>query len=176
MSHAHRSPYPQRNRRLLRLSVQPAEGQRQYPDGAVARVRAIQQLYAAGLASRLVREVLPRCMNEGPSPVGFTDSLITERARIDRQITDLTAVRIRLDEIIAVATDPSHPHHSHPVRGGAAARTASVTDAIVASVGAPRAKRRPPGCAASPRPSPSGTGRRRLLSRRGRKPSLLQRC
>lgn len=83
----------------------------------------IQQLYAAGLSSRLVREVLPRCMNEGESPVGFSDSLITERARIDRQIGDLTAVRARLDEIIAVATDPNHPHHSHPVRGGATTGT-----------------------------------------------------
>ncbi|MDF3140592.1 MULTISPECIES: MerR family transcriptional regulator [unclassified Streptomyces] len=101
-----------------------AGGQREYQDGSVERVRMIQQLYAAGLSSRLVREVLPRCMNEGPSPVGFTDSLITERARIDRQINDLTAVRARLDEIIAVATDPHHPHHRHPIRAGVAAGNA----------------------------------------------------
>ncbi|GAA2524178.1 MerR family transcriptional regulator [Streptomyces longisporus] len=93
-----------------------AGGQREYQDGSVERVKMIQLLYAAGLSSRLVRQVLPRCMNEGPSPVGFTDSLITERARIDRQINDLTEVRTRLDEIIAVATDPSHPHHRHPIR------------------------------------------------------------
>ncbi|MDW8471527.1 MerR family transcriptional regulator [Streptomyces scabiei] len=99
-------------------------GQREYQDGSVERVRMIQQLYAAGLSSRLVREVLPRCMNEGDAPHGFTDNLITERARIDRQINDLTEVRARLDEIIAVATDPDHPDHCHPIRAGVAASTA----------------------------------------------------
>ncbi|MBU5894384.1 MerR family transcriptional regulator, partial [Vibrio cholerae O1] len=33
-------------------------GQRRYPDSAVDRVQLIQQLYAAGLPSRSVREVL----------------------------------------------------------------------------------------------------------------------
>ncbi|WP_406195545.1 MerR family transcriptional regulator [Streptomyces europaeiscabiei] len=99
-------------------------GQREYQDGSVERVRMIQQLYAAGLSSRLVREVLPRCMNEGDTPSGFTDSLVAERARIDRQINDLTEVRARLDEVIAVGTDPDHPDYCHPVRAGVAARTA----------------------------------------------------
>ncbi|BBC38519.1 hypothetical protein SGFS_098130 [Streptomyces graminofaciens] len=99
-------------------STRTSGGQRQYPDGAVERVRMIQQLYAAGLSSKLVREVLPRCMNEGPVTYGFVESIIAERARIDRQINDLTEVRARLDEIIAVATDPNHPHHCHPVRAG----------------------------------------------------------
>ncbi|RYE40166.1 MAG: MerR family transcriptional regulator [Hyphomicrobiales bacterium] len=101
--------------RLL-ASTRNSGGQRQYPEGAVARVKMIQQLYSAGLSSRLVREVLPRCMNEGDVADGFTESLITERSRIDRKISDLTEVRARLDEIIAVATDPSHPHRCHPVR------------------------------------------------------------
>ncbi|WP_329280563.1 MerR family transcriptional regulator [Streptomyces sp. NBC_01451] len=92
--------------------------QRQYPDGAVERVRMIQKLYAAGLTSRLVREVLPRCMNEGPVTYDFVESIIAERARIDCQINDLTQVRARLDEIITVATDPSHPDHCHPVPSG----------------------------------------------------------
>ncbi|MEV0218781.1 MerR family transcriptional regulator [Streptomyces sp. NPDC050704] len=99
-------------------STRTGGGQRQYQDGAVERVRMIQKLYAAGLSSRLVREVLPRCMNEGDVPYGFTESLVTERARIDRRINDLTAVRARLDEIIAVSTDPSHPQYCHPVRAG----------------------------------------------------------
>ncbi|WP_334446827.1 MerR family transcriptional regulator [Streptomyces stelliscabiei] len=92
--------------------------QRQYPDGAVERVRMIQKLYAAGLTSRLVREVLPRCMNEGPVTYDFVESIITERARIDCQINDLTQVRARLDEIITAATDPNHPDHCHPVPSG----------------------------------------------------------
>ncbi|WSQ14294.1 MerR family transcriptional regulator [Streptomyces sp. NBC_01231] len=89
--------------------------QRQYPDGAVERVKMIQKLYAAGLTSRLVREVLPRCMNEGPVTYEFVESIIAERARIDRQINDLTQVRARLDEIVIAATDPDHPDHCHPV-------------------------------------------------------------
>lgn len=44
-----------------------AGGQRQYPDSAVERVRLIQQLYAAGLASATVREVLP-CVDSGEVP------------------------------------------------------------------------------------------------------------
>jgi MerR family transcriptional regulator, redox-sensitive transcriptional activator SoxR len=81
-------------------------GQRQYQDDAVERVRLIQQLYAAGLSSKLVREVLPRCMNEADVPGGFTERLVTERERIDRQITDLTDVRRRLDDLIASAENP----------------------------------------------------------------------
>ncbi|MFI9170024.1 MerR family transcriptional regulator [Streptomyces lincolnensis] len=99
-------------------STRTSGGQRQYPDGAVERVRMIQQLYSAGLTSRLVREVLPRCMNEGQVTYAFVESIISERARIDRQINDLTQVRARLDEIILVATDPDHPDHCHPVRSG----------------------------------------------------------
>lgn len=92
--------------------------QRQYPDGAVERVRMIQKLYGAGLTSRLVREVLPRCMNEGPVTYDFVESIIAERARIDCQINDLTQVRARLDEIITAATDRNHPDHCHPVPSG----------------------------------------------------------
>lgn len=50
-------------------------GQRQYLDDAVERVRLIQQLYAAGLSSKLVREVLPRCLNQADVPDGFTERL-----------------------------------------------------------------------------------------------------
>ncbi|MEV0218899.1 MerR family transcriptional regulator [Streptomyces sp. NPDC050704] len=99
-------------------STRTSGGQRQYPDGAVERVRMIQTLYAAGLSSRLVREVLPRCMHEGEVTYEFVESIITERARIDRQINDLTQVRARLDEIIAAATDPNHPEYCHPVHSG----------------------------------------------------------
>lgn len=99
----------------LLVSTRTAGGQRQYLDGAVERVRMIQQLYAAGLTSRLVREVLPRCMSEGHVTYKFVDSIIAERARIDRQINDLMDVRVRLDEIVAAATDPSHPRYCDPV-------------------------------------------------------------
>ncbi|MFJ9033416.1 MerR family transcriptional regulator [Streptomyces sp. NPDC102274] len=80
-------------------------GQRHYPDTAVPRVRLIQQLYAAGLPSRVVREVLP-CVDSGETPPALLDQLTAERVRIDQRITDLLAVRGRLDDVIAITRDP----------------------------------------------------------------------
>ncbi|WP_063736328.1 MerR family transcriptional regulator [Streptomyces sp. RTd22] len=67
-------------------------GQLHYPDTAVGRVRLIQQLYAAGLPSRVVREVLP-CVDTGEE-------------KADQRIIDLLAVRNQLDDVIAIARDP----------------------------------------------------------------------
>ncbi|RNG34664.1 MerR family transcriptional regulator [Streptomyces botrytidirepellens] len=88
-------------------------GQRHYPDTAVGRVRLIQQLYAAGLPSKVVRQVLP-CVDsgEGKAPRALLDQLETERVRIDQRITDLFAVRDRLDDVIAITRDPD-PDCSH---------------------------------------------------------------
>lgn len=80
-------------------------GQRQYPDTAVGRVRLIQQLFAAGLPSRSVREVLP-CVDSGTVPLGLLDHLETERSRISRRIIDLIAARDRLDDVIANTRNP----------------------------------------------------------------------
>ncbi|TDC38899.1 MerR family transcriptional regulator [Micromonospora sp. 15K316] len=82
-------------------------GQRYYPDSAVSRVRLIQQLYAAGLPSRVVREVLP-CVdsNEAQAPPALLEQLVAERVRIDQRITDLLAVRDRLDGVIAISQNP----------------------------------------------------------------------
>ncbi|MFE4368452.1 MerR family transcriptional regulator [Streptomyces sp. NPDC056835] len=82
-------------------------GQRHYPDTAVGRVRLIQQLYAAGLPSRVVREVLP-CVDSGAAqaPLALLDQLAAERVRIDQRITDLLAVRDRLDDVITLTQDP----------------------------------------------------------------------
>jgi len=88
-------------------------GQRQYPDSAVARVRLIQQLYAAGLPSRTVRQVLP-CVDTGEATPALLEQLAAERDRIDRQITDLLSVRDRLDGVIATANDPdAECDHAH---------------------------------------------------------------
>jgi DNA-binding transcriptional MerR regulator len=80
-------------------------GQRHYPDTAVGRVRLIQQLYAAGLPSRVVRDVLP-CVDSGEAHPALLGQLESERARIDQRITDLLAVRDRLDDVIAITRDP----------------------------------------------------------------------
>ncbi|MDQ1040177.1 MerR family redox-sensitive transcriptional activator SoxR [Streptomyces sp. V3I8] len=80
-------------------------GQRQYPDSAVAHVRLIQQLYAAGLPSRTVREVLP-CVKSGEATSALLELLAAECDRVDRQITDLLSVRNRLEGVIATAKNP----------------------------------------------------------------------
>ena len=77
-------------------------GQRHYPGTAVERVRLIQQLYAAGLASRTIRDLMP-CVDAGVSTPETMARLIAERDRINRQITDLMATRDRLDHVIDAA-------------------------------------------------------------------------
>jgi DNA-binding transcriptional MerR regulator len=81
-------------------------GQRRYAPGAVERVRLIQQFYAAGLPSRVIREMLP-CMDSGEVTSALLDRMAAERARIDRQARELLDVRDRLDALIATAEAPS---------------------------------------------------------------------
>lgn len=90
--------------RLL-LADRTTGGQRRYPDSAVERVRLIQQLYAAGLTSTTVREVLP-CVDSGEASPALLGRLVDERALIEQRITDLLSVRDRLDEVIGVARNP----------------------------------------------------------------------
>ena len=82
-------------------------GQRVYPPKAVDRVQLIQQLYAAGLTSRTILELLP-CVDAGVRTRESQARLAAERDRIDRQIAGLVATRDRLDEVIAMAADDSH--------------------------------------------------------------------
>ncbi|MFJ2868726.1 MerR family transcriptional regulator [Kitasatospora sp. NPDC087314] len=84
-------------------------GHRDYPDGAVDRVILIQELFAAGLHSRKIYEILP-CMRDadgGPNEIAtprLVAELVTERDRIDRMITDLVRSREVLDEVIVTAS------------------------------------------------------------------------
>jgi DNA-binding transcriptional MerR regulator len=78
-------------------------GQRHYADSAVDRVQLIQQLYAAGLPSRSIRDLLP-CVVNGEATPDLLGRLSAERDRIDRQIGDLASARDRLDTVIANAT------------------------------------------------------------------------
>ncbi|GHD15209.1 MULTISPECIES: MerR family transcriptional regulator [Streptomyces] len=86
-------------------------GHREYPEAAVDRVIRIQELFAAGLCSEKIVQLLP-CMRDadgGPS-VRATPSLVAnltaERARIDRMIADLVRSRDTLDEVIDAARLP----------------------------------------------------------------------
>ena len=81
-------------------------GQRHYPESAVARVHWIQALYAAGLPSRAVRELVP-CVHTGVTTPEMLDRMATERDRIDAQVRELTETRDRLDELISLAGDPA---------------------------------------------------------------------
>ncbi|MFD7904500.1 MerR family transcriptional regulator [Kitasatospora sp. NPDC059747] len=84
-------------------------GHRDFPDGAVDRVILIQELFAAGLHSRKIYEILP-CMRDadgGPNEIAtplLVEELTAERERIDRMIADLVRSREVLDEVIQTAS------------------------------------------------------------------------
>lgn len=84
-------------------------GHRDYPDGAVDRVIRIQELFAAGLCSSKIVQLLP-CMRDadgGPSAIATPDlvaQLDAERDRIDRMIGDLIRSREVLNEVIDAAS------------------------------------------------------------------------
>jgi len=85
-------------------------GHRDFAEAAVDRVIRIQELFAAGLHSKRIAELLP-CLRDsdgGPSRVAtprLVEDLVAERERIDKMITDLSNSRAVLDEVIKVAAD-----------------------------------------------------------------------
>ncbi|GAA2003899.1 MerR family transcriptional regulator [Nakamurella flavida] len=83
----------------LLVAERSASGQRRYPPEAVDRVRFIQSLYAAGLGSRAVLPILP-CLEHGVLTEKMHEQLLTERARVQAQLEELTATRDKLDEVI----------------------------------------------------------------------------
>lgn len=84
-------------------------GHRDYPESAVDRVALIQRLFAAGLCSSKIAQLLP-CMrdNEHGSAASASSQLAAdlarERKRLDRMIADLVQSREVLDEVIASAS------------------------------------------------------------------------
>lgn len=81
-------------------------GQRLYRQDAIPRVRFFQEMFAAGLTSRRITELLP-CWDSGHTDAEQRAMLRAERERIQAKIDDLQAARDRLDEVIAI-TD-THP-------------------------------------------------------------------
>ncbi|GAB2821070.1 MerR family transcriptional regulator [Streptomyces daliensis] len=83
-------------------------GHRDYGEGAVDRVVLVQELFAAGLCSEKIAQLLP-CMRDtdgGPSETAtphLVSDLTVERERIDRMIGDLLRSRDVLDEVIEAA-------------------------------------------------------------------------
>ncbi|MGW6822593.1 MerR family transcriptional regulator [Streptomyces sp. NPDC055005] len=84
-------------------------GHRDYGDWAVDRVIRIQALFAAGLHSRKIAELLPCLRDADGGPSGnatpkLVAELRTERQRIDGLIADLLRTREVLDEAIDAAS------------------------------------------------------------------------
>ncbi|WP_067467405.1 MerR family transcriptional regulator [Nocardia amamiensis] len=83
-------------------------GQREYPQTAVDRVRRIQEMFAAGLHSDTIGELLP-CIHDvdGTPNVQATpflvEKLTEERARIDQALRDLRRTSEVLDGVIRAA-------------------------------------------------------------------------
>ncbi|MET0426802.1 MAG: MerR family transcriptional regulator [Actinoplanes sp.] len=91
-------------------STRSPSGQRHYSDQAVERVHLIQHLYAAGLSSRTIAELLP-CVDAQVNTPESRATLAAERERIDRQIADLIQARDTLDQVIALSESPASGCH-----------------------------------------------------------------
>ncbi|TDD60944.1 MerR family transcriptional regulator [Kribbella antibiotica] len=80
-------------------------GQRVYPESAIDRVLLIQQLYTAGLSSRLIKPLLPSIDAQDIGPE-LMQCLISERANIARRTADLQEAGRRLDFLIDLSQNP----------------------------------------------------------------------
>ena len=90
----------------LLTSTRTPAGQRTYTESEVDRVVLIQRMYAAGLSSRTIAEVMP-CVDlpsEDHSDSAF-ERLILERDRISKHIDDLITTRESLDALIKTNRD-----------------------------------------------------------------------
>ncbi|MEV0644607.1 MerR family transcriptional regulator [Phytomonospora sp. NPDC050363] len=114
----------------LLVSTRTTGGHRDYNERAVDRVVLIQELFAAGLHSKKIGQILP-CMRDtdgAPSEIAtprLVGELVTERDRINGLIADLIRSRDVLNDVIdraaVVIEIPDSPlavtagsHHSAP--------------------------------------------------------------
>ena len=86
----------------LLTSERSATGQRHYADGAVAQVALLKQLYAAGLTSKVIAEVLP-CTHRPSIETNDAafEAMFRERQRLREHIDGLSGTLAALDEILA---------------------------------------------------------------------------
>ena len=85
----------------LLASTRSPSGQRHYTEVQVERVAFIQRLYAAGLSSRTIAELLP-CV-DSPSEQSSDDAfdrMVAERDRITAHLAELASTREALDRLI----------------------------------------------------------------------------
>ncbi|MET8169046.1 MerR family transcriptional regulator [Streptomyces sp. NPDC005329] len=90
----------------LLVAERSPSGQRLYRQDAIARVRFFQEMFAAGLTSRRITELLP-CWDAGHTDAEQRAMLRAERDRIQAKADDLQAALDRLDEVIAITE--THP-------------------------------------------------------------------
>lgn len=86
-------------------------GQREYTQSAIDRVRRIQEMFAAGMHSDTIGQLLPCIHDADGTPNAsatpfLVDKLTEERARIDQAMRDLQRTSEVLDCIIGAASDP----------------------------------------------------------------------
>lgn len=88
-------------------STRSPSGQRRYDESAIERVAQIQSLYAAGLNSATIAEMLP-CLTTPSRRLArpMAKRLRAERERIDQQLRQLEAVRGSIDVVLAKVAAP----------------------------------------------------------------------
>ncbi|HWM04856.1 MAG TPA: MerR family DNA-binding protein, partial [Actinophytocola sp.] len=82
-------------------STRSPSGQRHYAEDAVERVRFLQRLYAAGLSSRTIGELLP-CV-DSPSAENIDAAfhrMVEERDHLTTHIEEMVRTRDSLDQLI----------------------------------------------------------------------------
>ena len=82
-----------------------AAGQRVYTRDDVGRVQLIQQLFKAGLNSRMLVRLLP-AIDAGRLSPELTQALKTESVRLLADIRELQRVQVRLAALIDLSTKP----------------------------------------------------------------------
>jgi DNA-binding transcriptional MerR regulator len=86
----------------LLSSTRSAAGQRHYTTAEIERVGFIQRMFAAGLTSRTIAELLPCVDSPGEDTSdAAVERMLRERDRLTGHITDLIRTRDSLDELIA---------------------------------------------------------------------------
>jgi DNA-binding transcriptional MerR regulator len=93
----------------LLVATRTPSGQRTYGAPAVERVQLVQQLFAVGLPSRTIVQLLP-CVDSGRATPESFALLVSERDRITAQLAELEAARERLDEVITISEHPTPEH------------------------------------------------------------------
>lgn len=96
-------------------------GQRVYPPSAVARVGLIQELFAAGIPSRVVAQLLP-CVTTGRATVSMLAQMRRQSEAIEERLRDLSRARERLEGLVAQVVEAGvHPDDAGSPAGRSAA-------------------------------------------------------